>query len=104
MATSCGYGPRSPQRGSTARSSSGRQGSAQKSGRPVSETVAAHRWLEEIYDPVVAKIPAGLRGRLAPPEIFHEILEHRWYLSERAGHDIGTRAAARSYFKTVRPN
>jgi hypothetical protein len=76
----------------------------QKSGRPVSETVAAHRWLEEIYDPVVAKIPAGLRGRLAPPEIFHEILEHRWYLSERAGHDIGTTAAARSYFKTVLPH
>jgi len=76
----------------------------QKSGRPVSETVAAHRWLEEVYDPVVAKIPAGLRGRLAPPEIFHEILEHRWYLSERAGHDIGTTAAARSYFKTVLPH
>ena len=75
----------------------------QKSGRPVSETVAAHRWLVEIYDPVVAKIPAGLRGRLAPPEIFHEILEHRWYLSERAGRDIGTMAAARSYFKTVLP-
>ena len=76
----------------------------QKSDQPVSETVAAHRWLEEVYDRVVAKIPAGLRGRLAPPEIFHEILEHRWYLSERAGHDIGTTAAAMSYFETVLPH
>jgi hypothetical protein len=71
--------------------------------RPVSEIVAANRWLEEVYDPVVASIPAGLRGRLAPAEIFHEILEHRWYLSEAAGRDVGTTAAARSYFDTVLP-
>jgi hypothetical protein len=76
----------------------------QKLGQPVSETVAAHRWLEEVYDPVVAAIPATLRGRLAPPEIFHEILEHRWYMSEAAGRDVGTTAAARSYFDTVLPS
>jgi Domain of unknown function (DUF4032)/Lipopolysaccharide kinase (Kdo/WaaP) family len=75
----------------------------QKSGHPVSQTVAAHRWLEEVYDPVVAAIPAALRSRLAPPEIFHEILEHRWYMSEGAGRDVGTTAAARSYFDTVLP-
>jgi hypothetical protein len=75
----------------------------QKNGHAVSETVAAHRWLEEIYDPVVAAIPADLRSRLAPPEIFHEILEHRWYMSEAAGRDVGTTAAARSYFDTVLP-
>jgi hypothetical protein len=75
----------------------------QQAGHPVSETVAAHRWLEEVYDPVVAAVPAGLGGRLSPPEIFHEILEHRWYLSEAAGADVGTSAAARSYFATVLP-
>jgi hypothetical protein len=41
--------------------------------------------------------------RLAPPEIFHEILEHRWYLSEQAGRDVGITAAARSYVDTVLP-
>jgi hypothetical protein len=75
----------------------------QTGGHPVSGMVAAHRWLEEVYDPVVAAIPAGLRGRLSPPEIFHEILEHRWYRSEAAGADVGTTAAARSYFDTVLP-
>ena len=29
----------------------------QKQGRPVSEVVAANRWLEEVYDPVIAAIP-----------------------------------------------
>jgi hypothetical protein len=75
----------------------------QKEGRPVSEVVAANRWLTEVYDPVVAAIPEDLRGRLAPAEIFHEILEHRWYMSERAGRDVGTTAAARSYFERVLP-
>jgi hypothetical protein len=75
----------------------------QRLGGPVSETMAAHRWLEEVYDPVVAAIPDGLRGRLAPPEIFHEILEHRWYMSEAAGRDVGTTAAAQSYFATELP-
>ena len=64
-------------------------------GRPVPEAVAANRWLSEVYDPVVDAIPAHLRDRLDEVEIFHEILEHRWFLSERAGRDIGTTAAAR---------
>jgi hypothetical protein len=75
----------------------------QKTGRPVPETVAGHRWLAEKYQPVVEAIPRDLVGRLAPAEVFHEVLEHRWFLSERAGRDVGTKAAARSYFATVLP-
>jgi uncharacterized protein DUF4032/lipopolysaccharide kinase (Kdo/WaaP) family protein len=76
----------------------------QKQGRPVSEVVAANRWLEEVYDPVIAAIPEGLRDRLPPAEIFHEVLEHRWYMSEAAGRDVGTTAAARDYFDQVLPS
>jgi hypothetical protein len=36
-------------------------------------------------------------------EVFHEVLEHRWFLSERKGRDVGTTAAARDYFRTVLP-
>ncbi len=75
----------------------------QKAARPVSEFVAANRWREEVYEPVVEAIPADLRGRLAPTEVFHEILELRWYMSEAAGRDVGTTAAARSYFKRILP-
>jgi hypothetical protein len=75
----------------------------QKHGRLVSEVVAANRWLEEVYDPVIAAIPEDLRGRLPPAEIFHEVLEHRWYMSEAAGRDVGTTAAARDYFEQVLP-
>jgi hypothetical protein len=75
----------------------------QTKGHPVSEVVAANGWLEEVYDPAMAAIPSSLRDRLAPAEIFHEILVHRWYLSEAAGRDIGTTAAALSYSEQVLP-
>ncbi|MCX6467275.1 MAG: DUF4032 domain-containing protein [Pseudonocardiales bacterium] len=75
----------------------------QKDGRPVSETVAAHRWRSEVYDRVMAMVPEGLQDRLAPAEVFHEILEHRWFLSEQAGRDVGTTAAARSYVGKILP-
>jgi hypothetical protein len=75
----------------------------QKEGRPVTEVVAANRWLIEVYDPVVEAIPQGLRGRLAPAEVFHEVLEHRWYMSEQASQEVGTTAAASSYFERVLP-
>jgi tRNA A-37 threonylcarbamoyl transferase component Bud32 len=73
------------------------------SGKPVPEAVAANRWLTEVYDPVVSAIPEALRDRLDEVEIFHEILEHRWFLSEAAGRDIGTTAARNDYFARVLP-
>jgi tRNA A-37 threonylcarbamoyl transferase component Bud32 len=73
------------------------------SGKPVPEAVAANRWLAEVYDPVVAAIPAELHDRLDEVEVFHEILEHRWFLSEAAGRDIGTTAAREDYFARVLP-
>jgi hypothetical protein len=75
----------------------------QKTGGPVPESFAAHRWLSEVYQLVVDAIPADLAGRLAPAEVFHEVLEHRWFLSEQAKRDVGTAEAARSYFRNVLP-
>jgi len=82
----------------------GYRGYLEQSGRrPVPETVAANRWLAEIYEPVLATIPASLRDRLEDAEMFHEILEHRWFLSEAAGRDIGTTAATTDYITSVLP-
>jgi tRNA A-37 threonylcarbamoyl transferase component Bud32 len=61
--------------------------------------IVAQRWLNEVYEPTIAMVPSGLRGKLEPAEMFHEILEHRWYLSERAGREVSTKRAARSYIE-----
>jgi tRNA A-37 threonylcarbamoyl transferase component Bud32 len=73
-------------------------------GRKVSMHVAATRWLDEVYEPVMDMIPPDLRTRLDEAEIFHEILEHRWFLSEAAGRDVGTTAAAQDYIAHVLPH
>jgi hypothetical protein len=65
------------------------------------KSLAANRWLTEIFEPIMAMVPPEARGKLAPAEIFHEILVHRWYLSERAGHEVGIFETARDYIDTV---
>jgi len=75
----------------------------QRDGTELPDAVAGHRWVDEVYQPVVDSIPADLLGRLAPAEVFHEILEHRWFLSEVDGRDVGMTVAAQSYFDTVLP-
>ncbi len=65
--------------------------------------IVAHRWLTEVYEPLRALVPARLRDRLEMAELFHEVLEHRWYLSERAGREYELFEAARDYIGTVLP-
>ncbi|MFM1950990.1 MAG: hypothetical protein RL418_677 [Actinomycetota bacterium] len=67
----------------------------------VDEEVLAHEWLSEVYEPVVGAIPQEFTGRLEPAEIFHEVLEHRWYMSEKAGTDVSLIHAVRSYVAEV---
>jgi hypothetical protein len=68
---------------------------------PVSDAAAAGRWLSEIFEPTIASIPPELLGKRAAAEIFHEILEHRWFLSERAGRDVGLKRATKSYIEQI---
>jgi hypothetical protein len=68
---------------------------------PVSEPAAAGRWLSEVFEPALAAVPDELRGRRAAAELFHELLEHRWFLSERAGKDVGIDAAIADYIDAV---
>jgi tRNA A-37 threonylcarbamoyl transferase component Bud32 len=65
------------------------------------EEIAAHRWLLESFQPTVAAVPAELRRKLEPAQLFHEVLDHRWYLSEADGRDVGLAAATKSYVDTV---
>ncbi|WP_371783766.1 DUF4032 domain-containing protein [Streptosporangium subroseum] len=65
------------------------------------EAIVAHRWLAEVFQPTVQAVPQEMRGKLEPAQLFHEVLDHRWYMSERAGNDVGLPAAVDSYVKNV---
>ena len=68
------------------------------------EALVAHDWLTRIYEPATVSIPAELRTKLEPAEIFHEILEHRWYMAERVGHDVPIEDAIAEYLREVLPS
>jgi hypothetical protein len=69
--------------------------------RTFPQAVVAARWIADVYEPIVESVPPELRGRLEPPELFHELLEHRYYLSEEAGHEVTNEEALASYLKSV---
>ncbi len=73
----------------------------QTQGTSVPENVAAVRWLDRRFEPIIAAIPGHLLVRLEAAEIFHQLLEHRWYLAERQGHDITLEEALPSYLDEI---
>ena len=71
-------------------------------GRPaLSESALAGRWLSEIFEPAIAAVPPELSAKRDAAELFHEILDHRWYLSEAKRRDVGLMPAVRSYVEDV---
>ncbi len=65
------------------------------------EEVAAHRWVAEVFEPITGQVPAALRGKLEPAQMFHEVLEHRWFMGERLGRDVTLEEATQDYVGTV---
>jgi hypothetical protein len=63
----------------------------------------ARRWLTEVFDHVMSQVPAELRGRVEPAQMFHEILEHRYFLGEQAGKDPGLNFATQEYVSKILP-
>ncbi len=63
----------------------------------------AGRWLEEVFHKVINSVPEELQGRVEDAQLFHEVLEHRWYLGEKAGHDLGLDFATADYINNILP-
>jgi len=65
------------------------------------EEFVAHDWLAQVFEPTVRAIPRELRGKLEPAEIFHGVLEHRWFISQQQRRDVPLPEAVRSYVDSV---
>ena len=77
-----------------------------QAGNPnVSMQAVAYHWLEHIYKPVIEQLKPFIKNtshlifNADPIELYCQILEHKWYLSERAQHDVGHVAAVDDYIK-----
>ena len=65
------------------------------------EEVAAHEWVVSVFEPVIRSIPRELRGKLEPAEIFHQLLEHRWFMSQRQNRDVPLAEALTAYVDDI---
>ncbi|GAB3711868.1 DUF4032 domain-containing protein [Mariniluteicoccus flavus] len=68
------------------------------------EAVVAHKWLTTCFEPVVALVPEDLRGKRESAQLYHEVLEYRWYRSEEAHHEVPLLDAAHGYVRDVLSN
>jgi hypothetical protein len=65
------------------------------------EEMVAHEWLSRVFEPIVRAIPFDLRAKLEPAEVFHQMLEHRWYMSQAQGSSVPLAEALTSYIDEV---
>jgi len=81
-----------------------REAEERKLKRTFPESVVASRWRQEVFEPTIAAVPEELWAALPAAEVFHQVLEHRWFLSERAGKDVGIDEAVRAYVESELPS
>jgi len=67
----------------------------------IPEDLTARRWLDEKFYGTLSMVPPELRAKLPDAELFYEISEHRWLMSEQRGSDVGRQAAVEDYVKNV---
>lgn len=64
----------------------------------------AHDWLATVFEPTIQAVPKDLRKKLEPAQLFHEILDHRWFISEQQHRDVPMPEVVDSYVTNVLHN
>ena len=72
-------------------------------GPNVGLTQAAHLWMTHEYEPTIAAVPVEMLHKLEPAQIFHEIVDHRWFLAQERGEAVTLPEATASYLSSVLP-
>lgn len=70
---------------------------SQSSNRNIPLNAAAYHWLENIYQPVVEALKPLIGQNMTIAELYFQVLEHKWFLSEQAQRDVGHQAAVADY-------
>jgi hypothetical protein len=73
---------------------------SQTNNRSTPLNLAAFNWLQEIYLPTLAEMQSKMDQSSDPAELYCQVLEHKWYLSEQARHDVGHQYAVEDFLRT----
>jgi hypothetical protein len=72
---------------------------SQSDNRSTPLSVAAYHWMEHIYRPTIERLKPLVSNQMSPAELYCQMLEHKWYLSERAQRDVGHQVATQDYIR-----
>jgi hypothetical protein len=72
-------------------------------GEPVDPASAAELWLHDVYRPTLARIAGAVGPGRDLVQAYCDVLEQKWYLSERAGRDVGLERAIEAYIELGAP-
>ena len=65
-------------------------------------SIAVVHWLRERWEPAMKILAPLLEQGADPAELYCQVLEHKWFLSERAQGDVGFEPAAEDYVEMFR--
>jgi hypothetical protein len=74
---------------------------SQSQNRSTPLSLAAFKWLEDIYLPTLESLSSLSEQYDDPAELYCQVLEHKWYLSEGAQQDVGHQVAVEDYLRTI---
>ncbi len=69
--------------------------------RSVAMPIAAFRWKSEMWEPAIARLNPRLEAGGDPAQLYCEVLEHKWYMSEQAQEDVGLDRALDDYLQKI---
>ena len=80
-----------------------RAGASRALNRRMPSSVAAFHWLTEQWEPTVLRLENLMHTEADATELYCQVLEHKWFMSESALADIGLPLALDSYLAKFKP-
>lgn len=74
---------------------------AQQNNRSTSMSAAAYHWQKAIYEPTVERLRPYVKPDFDTAELYCQVLEHKWYLSEKERRDVGHVTAVDDYLQYI---
>ena len=71
--------------------------------RRVEDVEASERWLSDVLQPSLARLSPAIGEERDVVQAYCDVLETKWFLSERAGRDVGLEAAILAYLDAGAP-
>lgn len=74
---------------------------SQHNNRSTPLSAAAYYWQTNRFEPTIQQLRPFIKEDIGASELYCQVLEHKWFLSERAQRDVGHQAATEDYLNNI---